>query len=362
MSIKLEPSGNFSYNFMLKGYREHLTLNCKSKKEAIAIENERKTIVNLMLENKIAPDERVKKFLDKQNRKNNKIYTLNFLCDALKRDYKEKNNTSIHKIQTHIDFFISYFKSDRDVKTINEDDIIEMIGVLETHKNKKGEYIGNATINRYMSTLKRGYNVLNNDKKINLNYYPFKDERLKKRSERKKKIITIPKEAERDFFNAFPIPQNHIVELYFNLGLRISNILNLNKNQIDLINKRIILKPAENKGRKEINLKLNKRALEIILLYYDKADYYIFTHPSGKYKGERYKSIRKSWKTAALAIGLQGSTPHDGRRTFGTKIYKKNKDILLAQKLLYHSDPKTTLAYLGIEQEEMDAAIDSLND
>ena len=36
--------------------------------------------------------------------------------------------------------------------------------------------------------------------------------------------------------------------------------------------------------------------------------------------------------------------------------------FFIAQKLLHHSDIKTTMAYLGIKQEELDEILDTLND
>lgn len=59
--------------------------------------------------------------------------------------------------------------------------------------------------------------------------------------------------------------------------------------------------------------------------------------------------------TAALAVGI---TEHIGthtlRKTFGYHAYKQGIDITRIQKLLNHSAPSVTLAYIGITQEELD--------
>ena len=39
-------------------------------------------------------------------------------------------------------------------------------------------------------------------------------------------------------------------------------------------------------------------------------------------------------------------------------FYKKTKDIAMLQKLFNHSSPSITLAYIGIEQDEIDEAYD----
>lgn len=44
---------------------------------------------------------------------------------------------------------------------------------------------------------------------------------------------------------------------------------------------------------------------------------------------------------------------HSLRKTYGYQHYKQFNDIVSVQKQLNHSDPKDTLRYIGIEQEEM---------
>lgn len=52
--------------------------------------------------------------------------------------------------------------------------------------------------------------------------------------------------------------------------------------------------------------------------------------------------------------------PHDLRRTFGKLAYKGGSDIIQIQSSLGHSDPKTTLRYLGDVQSFEDAPADHL--
>lgn len=43
---------------------------------------------------------------------------------------------------------------------------------------------------------------------------------------------------------------------------------------------------------------------------------------------------------------------------FGYHFYKLTKDVAMLQKLFNHSSPSITLAYIGIEQDEIDEAYD----
>jgi len=52
---------------------------------------------------------------------------------------------------------------------------------------------------------------------------------------------------------------------------------------------------------------------------------------------------------------------HTMRKTFGYHAYKKGLDLAVIQKLLNHSSPSITLAYIGITQEDQDNVYMSLN-
>lgn len=363
---------SFYYNIMASGklakkYREHLIApDCSTASEAKKYGNRRKEIVKAMLDGLVPMDERVKSFVEAQQKINKPVvmtYTVKLLCDALINDYKKSNHKSIDKIETHTDFFKAFFGEDRNIKTIDEDDITDMIIELRTHKNKKGETLSNATINRYMSSLRRAFNIIKNNKKIDFWINPC--DGIKKFTEKEAKKNIIQKEQQQDFLDGFTkktAVQKDIVELNLQLGLRINNVLLLNKNQIDLQNLVISIAPDENKTEENIKLKINKRAEEIIKKYYDNAEHYLFTHKSGKYKGQPFKSINKALKTAGKSINFENMTTHDIRRTVGTRVYKNTGNILIAQKVLHHKSSKTTEIYLDVSQQEINDAIDGLAD
>ncbi len=53
-------------------------------------------------------------------------------------------------------------------------------------------------------------------------------------------------------------------------------------------------------------------------------------------------------------------SPHQLRRTFATELYRRGVDLLTIQRLLGHSDPKTTLRYIGASSEIEHAAVELL--
>lgn len=51
---------------------------------------------------------------------------------------------------------------------------------------------------------------------------------------------------------------------------------------------------------------------------------------------------------------------HTLRKTFGYQVYKQRKDIAWLQKWFQHSDPATTLIYIGISDDEKKAVTDNM--
>lgn len=70
--------------------------------------------------------------------------------------------------------------------------------------------------------------------------------------------------------------------------------------------------------------------------------------------------IEASIKNSARKAGIEGLTPHDIRRTFGTRIYKKTKDIDLARKALDHTSIETSMRYIITDESEVDKAMEEI--
>lgn len=63
------------------------------------------------------------------------------------------------------------------------------------------------------------------------------------------------------------------------------------------------------------------------------------------------------WRRAREVAGVLGLRWHDLRRTFASLIYKQTRDLPAVQGLLGHADPKTTMKYIVVEDEDqMNAA------
>jgi site-specific recombinase XerD len=151
-----------------------------------------------------------------------------------------------------------------------------------------------------------------------------------------------------------------LLEIGFNTGLRISDILEIKVKDI-FSNSHINLQ--EKKTGKTRKIKLNSKAKELIKEYIDDNSLlnndYIFQSRKGDNKHiskvQAYRIIKKLAKKAGLEekVGT-----HSLRKTFGYHHYKKYKDITMLQEIFNHDNPKDTKDYIGITQEEIDQSLE----
>lgn len=138
-----------------------------------------------------------------------------------------------------------------------------------------------------------------------------------------------------------------------NLGLRISDILNLNVS--DVYNKTSV-EIREKKTNKYKRFLLNNKLQNLITEFLKdvpKSNAPLFI---GK-KGHRLNrsQVYRFLNEACDAVGLTENIGcHSLRKSFGYHHFKKYKDIVLLQKIFNHSTPAVSLLYIGIDQETID--------
>lgn len=142
-------------------------------------------------------------------------------------------------------------------------------------------------------------------------------------------------------------------------GLRVSDIIKLRVRDVKGKD-RVTVK--ETKTGKEKILKINSILRKEIAVYIiGKKDYEVlFKSPRGINKPISRQQAYNIINNAGKHFGLERIGTHTMRKTFGFHIYQKTKDITLVQKLLNHSSPEFTLAYIGMTQKTMEDAVESL--
>ena len=91
----------------------------------------------------------------------------------------------------------------------------------------------------------------------------------------------------------------------------------------------------------------------------------LFKSQKARQSGEYRITERQAGRVLNLAARHCGLNykigTHSLRKTFGYVMYKNGNSIELIQKMLNHSSPEITLAYIGITRDDMDEAILSMD-
>jgi site-specific recombinase XerD len=179
-----------------------------------------------------------------------------------------------------------------------------------------------------------------------------------------KRLPTVLTAAEQSILLAAPNKKaptgfrNYLMMLYFlNLGLRVSEAINLKPEHIDWNSGRITILASKNERDRvlwlpEKMLQLTERWLELR----PSAGDYLFCTLQGEKLMDRY--IREYVSRYAKKGGIKKRVhPHSLRHTFATDLLREAKDIRLVQKALGHASIATTMIYTHIVDDRLENAL-----
>lgn len=139
----------------------------------------------------------------------------------------------------------------------------------------------------------------------------------------------------------------------YSTGCRISEILSLKKSDV---NWREGSATVLGKGGKYRIVYFNKGAMTALLKYQkmrtDDWESLFLSHSNRSNGGYHQSTVQKRTKEVALIVGIKKKiTPHTFRHTFATLLLEEGADISLIQKLLGHSDIRSTQIYLHVHNK-----------
>jgi len=146
-----------------------------------------------------------------------------------------------------------------------------------------------------------------------------------------------------------------------NTGMRLSELINLRFDQIDLERETVILnnQTSITKSKKVRTIPLNTSAKTVILKRAVNNSEYVFTHNNEKFKisyasHEFKKAVRKAGLNDAFHF-------HSLRHTFASYLVIKNIPIFSVSKLLGHSNVNTTMIYSHLAPEQMQKEVETIS-
>ena len=170
------------------------------------------------------------------------------------------------------------------------------------------------------------------------------------RPKRNKKIpVILTKEEIKSMINSTNnIKHNLILKMLYGCGLRVGEIVNLKQEEINFSEKLIHIKLA--KGKRDRFVKIPE-SLMIELESYCKLNNSNILFPSNRGGKLTKKTIGKVVENAVKRSGIKKRVyPHLLRHSFATHLLENGTDLRIIQKLLGHSDIKTTQIYTQISQ------------
>lgn len=178
-----------------------------------------------------------------------------------------------------------------------------------------------------------------------------------------KKTLALTKEQYTEIINTMRTgfsdhrPNNKIATalvLEANLGLRVSDIVQLRLNDIVKDGDRYRLDITEQKTQKKRIFTVPKEIYNYIKQYC--IDNEIKSNEQIFKLTER--AVQKHLKLVCDYLEYEGIGTHSFRKFFATNVYKNNDyNIILVQELLQHSSPTITQRYIGISSKDIETAL-----
>jgi len=180
---------------------------------------------------------------------------------------------------------------------------------------------------------------------------PFSFEEIPIRKKEKQLPKVISKEKIKEIIHLTKNQKHRlIIKLLYSSGLRLQELIDLKRKNLDF--ERGIIHIKKGKGKKDRITILSKFIKLDFLKYYSSENFkteYVFEGHAGKYS---QKSVQKVLDLAGKKIEIK-VTPHMLRHSFATHLLESGTDIRHIQKLLGHSDLKTTEIYTHVSTKDL---------
>lgn len=269
---------------------------------------------------------------------------------------KNYSKYTLINYQKDIETFYIFLKENK-INNIKKVDYKILRNYLEYLYNKK---YTSSSINRHVSSIKTYFkylereNIIKNNPSILLNTVK-KEKKLPKviNSNDIETILLLP-----DISTPLGMRDSAILEMFYSTGIRVSELVKIKLNDVELSENRIKIEGKGNKERyvlygnilKEKMLKYVKEGRKELLQ--EKQNKYLFLNKNGEKLTERgiRVIIDNILKKAGEKIHI---SPHMLRHTFATHMLNEGADLKIVQELLGHENLSTTQIYTHVSNERL---------
>ncbi|MCK5220223.1 MAG: tyrosine-type recombinase/integrase [Candidatus Aminicenantes bacterium] len=266
-------------------------------------------------------------------------------------DIKKFSPNTIKAYRQDIDQFLVFF--DYSLSDLSRDKIRDFLSSLYITSNNR------STVSRKIYAIRSFFHYLIQQGKAEKN--PMDLISIPKAEKKLPEILTEDEMIR--FLDQLPgeslseIRNKALFELFYASGLRLSELTNLRRENINF-DERLVR--VLGKGNKERIVPFNRKAGEILKEYillsdkkYKKESEYIFLNLNGKKISDR--GVEKIVKEVFKKIGDSGKNvyPHLFRHSFATHLLQRGVDLRMIQELLGHSNLSTTEKYTTLNYSDL---------
>jgi integrase len=229
-----------------------------------------------------------------------------------------------------------------------------LVEQYQTKKMNKGNKP--ATINRHVACLKHMMTKANDWNMVEETVVG-RVRKVKMFKENNKRVRYLSKDEWQTLLEVCDSHLYPIVLMALNTGMRKSEILNLQWDDIDLANNFIHLEITKNGERRDIPI--NETLKEMLVKLPRRLDgKYLFYDPKTQ---KPFKDVKRSYKTACKNASITNFHFHDLRHTFASHLVMIGVDLTTVKELLGHKSLAMTLRYAHLSPEHKTKAVNVLD-
>jgi integrase/recombinase XerC len=293
---------------------------------------------------------------NRRDRRVNDALVAEFLKHLAQREASEH---TLRNYATDLAFFRAWFEEKFGAKC--DWTRIEAIHVRGFLVNLSGRGFQRATIHAKISSLRSFFKYLLRHERVKLN--PVVGLTLPKLQRKLPKFLTVSQirallDAPKKQKNRFVAARDAaILEVLYSSGIRVSELVALNDDEIDLLGEMIVVR---GKGKKQRQAALGLPAVKALRAYLPmrKQKGAVFVNERG---GKRLtaRSVQRLLKKYLMRANLDPSlSPHKLRHSFATHMLDAGADLRSVQELLGHSSVSTTQIYTHVTPERLKKVYD----
>ena len=276
---------------------------------------------------------------------------LNYLING--RNYP--NDTTVKNYELDLLNYQDFLKENNlNYLKITKDDIRSYLKYLDKLKYK------NSSISRHLSSLRTFYGFLVNEGVIESNIFKSISSPKKKKQlpnflqyDEVEKMLSVC-----DLKEPLHIRNRLIIETLYDTGIRVSELVNIKLNDLNIATKEI---RVLGKGSKERIVYFGDYEIDILNLYLNQARSKLLKNKSNDYLllnhlGDRLtdRGVRLIIDDVIKKASLKHKvSPHTLRHTFATHLLNEGADLKSVQELLGHSSLSTTQIYTHVSNERL---------